>query len=74
MELSAQQAEIFDVASLVEHTGLPEQPRPEHPTLIQQVSHWVCILGEGKEKGGGGGSGNAGKGKTRSREWRVGGK
>lgn len=51
MELSAQYAEVFDIETLVEHTGLPEQPCPEYPALIQQVSHWICILGAGKEEG-----------------------
>lgn len=45
MEIPAQPAQVFDVASLVKNTGFSEQPRPEHTALVQQVSHWVCVLG-----------------------------
>lgn len=44
VEVSPQTAQVFHVATLVEHTRFPEEPGPEHTTLIQQVSHWVCIL------------------------------
>ena len=44
VEQAAQAAQILDIAALVEHTGLPEETRPEHPTMIQQVCYRVCIL------------------------------
>lgn len=44
VEVSAQPAQVLDIAALMEHAGLPEQTGPKHPTLIQQVRHWVCIL------------------------------
>lgn len=46
-QISAQAAQVFDVAALVEHTRFPEQSGPKHAALIQQVCHWVGILGEG---------------------------
>ncbi len=58
MEVSAQAAQIFDIAALVEYTRFPEQPGPEYATLIQQVRHWVCILMEA------GGMSGAGEGKA----------
>lgn len=48
-ELPAQSAEVFDVVSPVENAGFPEEPRAEHPPLVQQVGHWVGIL-KGKKK------------------------
>lgn len=45
VEVSAQPAQVLDIAALMEHAGLPEQTGPKHPTLIQQVRHWVCVLG-----------------------------
>lgn len=51
VEVSAQAAQIFNIAALVEHAGFPEQPSPEDPTLVQQVRHWVCVLVV--DKGGG---------------------
>lgn len=50
MEVSAQAAQIFDVAALVEYARFPEQPGPEYTTLIQQVRHWVCILMGGGQR------------------------
>lgn len=44
VQVSAQPAQIFDVAALVEHTRLPEQTSAEHTALVQQVCHWVSVL------------------------------
>lgn len=45
-KVSAQTAQVLHVVPPVEDTRLPEQTCPEGPPLVQQVSHWVCILGE----------------------------
>lgn len=45
VELAAQPAQVLDIAALVEDAGLPEEPRPEHATAVQQVRHGVGVLG-----------------------------
>lgn len=55
VEVSAQPAQVLDIAALMEHAGLPEQTGPKHPTLIQKVRHRVCVLwgwggGRGREQ------------------------
>lgn len=47
-KVSAQTAQVLHVVPPVEDTRLPEQTCPEGPPLVQQVSHWVCILGDGR--------------------------
>lgn len=47
VKVSAQAAQVLHVATLVEYARLPEQSRPEHAALVQEVRHWVCILMEG---------------------------
>lgn len=44
VEVSAQAAQVFHIAALMEHARFPEKPGPEHATLIQQVRHRVCVL------------------------------
>lgn len=43
-KVSAQPAQVLHVVPSVEDARLTEQPRPEGPPLVQQVSYWICVL------------------------------
>lgn len=44
-ELSPEPTKIFNIVPSVENAGFPEESRPKHTPLVQQVSHRVSILG-----------------------------
>lgn len=43
-ELSPEPTKVFDIVPSVENTGFPEESRPKHTPLVQQISHRVGIL------------------------------
>lgn len=43
-ELSPEPTKIFNIVPSVENAGFPEESRPKHTPLVQQVSHRVSIL------------------------------
>lgn len=43
-KVSAQPAQIFHVAALVEDARLPEEAGPEHAMPVQQIRHGVGVL------------------------------
>lgn len=55
VQVTAQAAQVLDVETLMEDAGLPEEARAKDSASVQQVGHWVCVLG------GGGGRVQAGK-------------
>lgn len=50
VQVPAQTAQVLDVAALVEDAGLPEEPRAEHPALVQKVRHRVGVLARARER------------------------
>ncbi len=43
-ELSPEPTKVFNIVPSVENAGFPEESRPKHTPLVQQVSHRVSIL------------------------------
>ena len=46
VEVPAQPTQVFNIVSLVEHAGLPEETVSEGTPFIQQVGDWIGILAQ----------------------------